>query len=124
MTPWPLLLSLSPGGYELPEVEAQRRLIEKHAVGAMIDSVVATEQGGGPLDGEFDAKVIPEGVEAGGLEGAIEGLYIIGVKRVGSATSHVLLTGVARKERVCVICLLGFFFALCLVCVAVSFRVW
>ena len=49
----------------------------------MIDSVVATEQGGGPLDGEFDAKVIPEGVEAGGLEGAIEGLYIIGVKRVG-----------------------------------------
>lgn len=68
---------------ELPEVEAQRRLLHERAVGSRIKAVVVTEQGGGPRDGEFDDKVIAEGVTAGQLAAALEGAFILSAQRKG-----------------------------------------
>jgi|TARA_B100000524_G_C23610401_1_gene355960 formamidopyrimidine-DNA glycosylase len=42
---------------ELPEVEAERRLLERWVVGRQISTVIAVEQGGGPRTGSFDDKV-------------------------------------------------------------------
>ena len=45
---------------ELPEVEAQRRLLEQFVVGQRISVVMAMEQGGGPREGLFDDKVFAD----------------------------------------------------------------
>ena len=43
---------------ELPEAEAQRRLLDRCVVGQTIERVVTKEQGGGARDGEVDDKVL------------------------------------------------------------------
>lgn len=68
---------------ELPEVEAQRRMLERLCVGRTIDAVVCHEQGGGPRDGLFDDKVIAEGVDADALAKAIRGKMLRAAHRRG-----------------------------------------
>ena len=84
---------------ELPEVEAQRaliearglhgstapcdRLAERHCAGRVVSSVVTVEQGGGPRDGSFDDIVIDEGVTAARLSAALSGRRIAECRRKG-----------------------------------------
>jgi len=67
---------------ELPEAEAQRRLLERCVVGHRITSVNALEQGGGARDGAFDDKVMGEGLEPAALEGLVGG-RVTAAKRLG-----------------------------------------
>ena len=64
---------------ELPEVEAQRRLLERHVCGCRIEVVASNEQGNGPRHGLFDDKIIAEGVDEKTLSRALLG------KTVGAA---------------------------------------
>ena len=66
---------------ELPEVEAQRKLLERFLVNEKILSVSAIEQGGGPRSGEFDDKVID--VSQCEFERRLEGLTMKEAKRKG-----------------------------------------
>jgi formamidopyrimidine-DNA glycosylase len=68
---------------ELPEVEAQRLMLEAHAVGNRVVTVVVTEQGGGPRDGSFDDKVFAEGVSPRDISATVEGAFILSVRRRG-----------------------------------------
>uniref|UniRef100_A0A7S0NUS3 Formamidopyrimidine-DNA glycosylase catalytic domain-containing protein n=1 Tax=Calcidiscus leptoporus TaxID=127549 RepID=A0A7S0NUS3_9EUKA len=68
---------------ELPEVEAQRRTIEAATLGKQVTLLVATEQGGGPRDGEFDDKIVGEGVTPPELAAALQDKWVLAVKRRG-----------------------------------------
>lgn len=68
---------------ELPEVEAMRRLLERHAAGRTVCGVVAREAGGGPRDGKFDDKVVAEGVTEKGLVVALLGRSVLAARRRG-----------------------------------------
>mmetsp|Transcript_29869 Transcript_29869/g.91461 ORF Transcript_29869/g.91461 Transcript_29869/m.91461 type:complete len:373 (+) Transcript_29869:101-1219(+) len=68
---------------ELPEVEAERRLMETHLVGKRVATVVAREQGGGPRNGLFDDKVIGEGVTPERFVAALTGVTVLSAKRKG-----------------------------------------
>jgi formamidopyrimidine-DNA glycosylase len=68
---------------ELHEVEAQRLMLEAHAVGHRVAAVVLTEQGGGPRDGSFEDKVIAEGVSLADFSATVEGAFILSARRRG-----------------------------------------
>ena len=68
---------------ELPEVEAARRLAQRHCAGSTLKAVLATESGGGPRDGQFDDIVIGEGLDAAQLAAALVGRKLATVKRKG-----------------------------------------
>ncbi|CAM9174791.1 unnamed protein product [Pylaiella littoralis] len=75
---------------ELPEVETSRLYVEEFCVGSTITKVHATEQGGGPRDGQFDDIVIGEGVTAKGLKSSLEGRKIVELRRRGKQMWFVL----------------------------------
>lgn len=68
---------------ELPEVEAARRVIEKHCVGRAITKVVAKECGGGPRNGKFDDTVVGEGVKEKRLVEALQKRKVLKARRRG-----------------------------------------
>lgn len=69
---------------ELPEVEAARRLLEKECQGKRITRVHASERGGGPREGEFDAIVFDdaEATDAS-VSAALTGKTLVAVRRKG-----------------------------------------
>ena len=62
---------------ELPEAEAQRRLLDRCVVGQTIERVVTKEQGGGARDGEVDDKVLDGDVAS------LAGARVVAAKRKG-----------------------------------------
>ena len=62
---------------ELPEAEAQRRLLDRCVVGQTIESVETKEQGGGARDGEVDDKVLDGDVAS------LAGSRVVAAKRKG-----------------------------------------
>ena len=68
---------------ELPEVEAQRRMLHNAIIGATVHTVNPTEQGGGPRHGLFDDKVIAEGVDQQKIVHALQGKHVIAARRRG-----------------------------------------
>ena len=68
---------------ELPECEAQRRMLERCAVGRVITSLCATEQGTGARAGDFDDKIFDEGADAAAVEEALVGRRVAAARRRG-----------------------------------------
>ncbi|KAG8466180.1 hypothetical protein KFE25_001936 [Diacronema lutheri] len=68
---------------ELPEVEAQRAMLERSCVGMRVRALTTVEQGGGGRDGLFDDKVIAEGLTAERLTSALVGLWVLAARRRG-----------------------------------------
>ena len=68
---------------ELPEAEAQRRMLEKCVVGRRIASVDCREQGGGGREGLFDDKVFAEGADEAAVEAFLVGATCVGARRRG-----------------------------------------
>ena len=62
---------------ELPEAEAQRRLLERCVVGQTIERVETKEQGGGARDGQLDDKVLDGDIDA------LAGARVVAAKRKG-----------------------------------------
>ncbi|CAN0078826.1 unnamed protein product, partial [Ectocarpus sp. 13 AM-2016] len=75
---------------ELPEVETSRLYVEEFCLGSTITNVHATEQGGGPRDGQFDDIVIGEDVTAKSLKDTLEGRKIVELRRRGKQMWFVL----------------------------------
>ena len=89
---------------ELPEVEAQRMLLSKHIVGLRIGALVASEQGGGPRNGEFDDKVFSEGVSCEQVSNALQGRWIRSACRKGKQLWLELSDeGVGGKTSACLL---------------------
>jgi len=68
---------------ELPEAEAQRRMLAKCVVGRRIASVDCREQGGGGREGLFDDKVFAEGADEAAVEAFLVGATCVGARRRG-----------------------------------------
>jgi len=70
---------------ELPEVDFTSWLVGQHIIGKQVRQVIATETGGGPRDGEFDAKVMDPATvpDALTLVRALERMTCVSVNRVG-----------------------------------------
>mmetsp|Transcript_42402 Transcript_42402/g.76979 ORF Transcript_42402/g.76979 Transcript_42402/m.76979 type:complete len:327 (+) Transcript_42402:33-1013(+) len=68
---------------ELPEVEAARRMLEKHCVGRTVIKVESREQGGGPRNGKFDGTVIAERVTPQRLQNSLHGRKVKAARRRG-----------------------------------------
>ena len=69
---------------ELPEVEAARRLVEKHCKGKALVDVVSTEAGGHARDGEFDSIVFDDpDLTAEGVRKYLSGKKLKAVHRKG-----------------------------------------
>ena len=64
-------------------LHSARRLVEEHAVGKRITSVVAVEQGGGPRCGLFDEIIFSNCSCAKAAEDALVGRTVVAVKRCG-----------------------------------------
>ena len=62
---------------ELPEAEAQRRLLDRCVVGQTIERVETKEQGGGARDGQIDDKVLDGDVAS------LAGARVVAAKRKG-----------------------------------------
>ena len=62
---------------ELPEAEAQRRLLDRCVVGQTIERVETKEQGGGARDGQLDDKVLDGDVAS------LAGARVVAAKRKG-----------------------------------------
>ena len=62
---------------ELPEAEAQRRLLDRCVVGQTIERVETKEQGGGARDGQLDDKVLDGDIDA------LAGAHVAAAKRKG-----------------------------------------
>ena len=62
---------------ELPEAEAQRRLLDRCVVGQTIERVETKEQGGGARDGQVDEKVLDGDIDA------MAGSRVVAAKRKG-----------------------------------------
>ena len=62
---------------ELPEAEAQRRLLDRCVVGQTIERVETKEQGGGARDGQVDDKVLDGDIHA------LAGSRVVAAKRKG-----------------------------------------
>ena len=62
---------------ELPEAEAQRRLLDRCVVGQTIERVETKEQGGGARDGQIDDKVLDGDIDA------LAGSRVVAAKRKG-----------------------------------------
>ena len=62
---------------ELPEAEAQRRLLDRRVVGQTIERVETKEQGGGARDGQIDDKVLDGDVAS------LAGARVVAAKRKG-----------------------------------------
>jgi formamidopyrimidine-DNA glycosylase len=62
---------------ELPEAEAQRRLLDRCVVGQTIERVETKEQGGGARDGQIDDKVLDGDVAS------LAGSRVVAAKRKG-----------------------------------------
>jgi formamidopyrimidine-DNA glycosylase len=92
---------------ELPEVEAQRRMLEAHVVGQRIDAVVLTEQGGGPRSGTFDDKVFGEGVQPGEFATAVQGAYVLAARRRGKQLWMELSREASGPPTACLLVHLG-----------------
>ncbi|CAM9735288.1 unnamed protein product [Ectocarpus fasciculatus] len=75
---------------ELPEVETSRLYVEEFCLGSTITNVHATEQGGGPRDGQFDDIVIGEDMTAKSLKDTLEGRKIVELRRRGKQMWFVL----------------------------------
>jgi len=67
---------------ELPEVEANRDIVDKYLVGHKVNQIVCEEQGGGPRDGLFD-DIIHEGSTKQSLTNAVMGRMLLRAGRKG-----------------------------------------
>ena len=84
---------------ELPEVEAQRLLIERQLIGFVIEHVIALEQGGGARDGQFDNVVLAEQPNSDAVVSALQGLRISGARRKGKQLWMELTS--ATDDQIC-----------------------
>ncbi|CAN0526246.1 unnamed protein product, partial [Scytosiphon promiscuus] len=67
-----------------------RAYVEEFCLGNVIVKCHATEQGGGPRDGQFDELVIGEDVTPVSLKSSLEGRTIVDLKRRGKQMWFVL----------------------------------
>ena len=83
---------------ELPEAEAQRRLLDRCVVGQTIERVETKEQGGGARDGQIDDKVLDGDVAS------LAGSRVVAAKRKGKQLWLELAKG---KTKHCLLIHLG-----------------